>query len=139
MRNFIWSFVFIFYSVWADESCLCIFACNTNQKTSPNYYDTLNEYLQKHESEIKSIDMSSSQEDLRKAYLNLSRKLHPDRNQTPGATEQFQDLSTIYETLKDEKSRRVYNASLQPTLLKRMLSCFFCHVSLFTSCESKFD
>jgi DnaJ family protein C protein 9 len=48
--------------------------------------------------------------ELRKAYYRLALKLHPDRN--PGdeqATQKFQQLSLIYETLSDAHKRQVYD------------------------------
>ncbi|MEX0848876.1 MAG: J domain-containing protein [Candidatus Dependentiae bacterium] len=140
MRNFTWVCIFVFYSVLPEEDYWPIFLCTTGSTSDISYYDILNTHLEEHALDDKiKIDMSSSQRDLRKVYLNLSHKLHPDKNSHSDATKQFQDLNAIYETLRDEESRRVYDASLQPTLLKRVLSCFLCNVSLFTTCESKFD
>nr|GEX24372.1 chaperone protein DnaJ 49-like [Tanacetum cinerariifolium] len=48
-------------------------------------------------------------EDIRKAYLKLSLKVHPDKNKAPGSEEAFKKLSKAYECLSDAESRKKYN------------------------------
>eukprot|EP01135_Chromosphaera_perkinsii_P008692 Nk52_evm25s1444 gene=Nk52_evmTU25s1444 len=47
---------------------------------------------------------------LRRQYIKLSRKIHPDKlPNNPRATEAFQKLSNAYETLKEPSSRSKYD------------------------------
>ena len=50
-------------------------------------------------------------EDIRRAYLRLSLRFHPDKNKDPGARETFQQVAEAYETLHDISKRRAYDAA----------------------------
>lgn len=69
---------------------------------APTYYQVL------------GIARNASQEEIRKAYFNAARKLHPDRNELPGDTEIFISAKEAYEVLADVKKRAVYDAGLFP-------------------------
>ena len=60
-----------------------------------NYYDVL------------GVDRNSSQEDIKKAYRNLSKKYHPDKN--GGDDSKFKEINEAYDTLGDETKRRQYD------------------------------
>ncbi|ORX86263.1 heat shock protein DnaJ family protein [Anaeromyces robustus] len=65
---------------------------------SKDYYDIL------------GVDRSASKKQIRKAYKNLSKKYHPDKN--PGdkkAEEKFIELAKAYEVLSDDEKRRIYD------------------------------
>ncbi len=47
--------------------------------------------------------------EIQKAYHQAARKLHPDVNTTPGATEFFLDIQEAYEILSDPERRRAYD------------------------------
>ena len=60
-----------------------------------NYYDVL------------GVDRNASQEDIKKAYRNLSKKYHPDK--TGGDDSKFKEINEAYDTLGDESKRREYD------------------------------
>eukprot|EP00934_Nitzschia_sp_Nitz4_P006373 Nitzschia sp. Nitz4//scaffold74_size92883//30143//30979//NITZ4_004819-RA/size92883-processed-gene-0.62-mRNA-1//1//CDS//3329557583//6363//frame0 len=70
---------------------------------SQTYYDVL------------GVSKDASAAEIRKAYLKLSLKHHPDKN--PGNVEEakakFVEIGQAYETLSDETSRRDYDQSLR--------------------------
>ncbi|MBN2499564.1 MAG: DnaJ domain-containing protein [Anaerolineales bacterium] len=50
--------------------------------------------------------------EIRKAYHQAARRLHPDTNQDAGATELFLQIQEAYEILSDEGKRATYDRSL---------------------------
>ncbi|KAI3470040.1 hypothetical protein Pfo_026703 [Paulownia fortunei] len=59
--------------------------------------------------EILGLEKSCSAEDVRKAYRKISLKVHPDKNQAPGAEEAFKMVSKAFQCLSDEESRKKYD------------------------------
>ncbi|KAJ3174677.1 DnaJ- protein scj1 [Irineochytrium annulatum] len=60
--------------------------------------------------ELLGIPRSAQKRDIKKAYKELSKKYHPDKN--PGnkeAEEKFIELAHAYEVLSDEEKRRIYD------------------------------
>lgn len=60
-----------------------------------NYYDVL------------GVDKNATQDDIKKAFRNLSKKYHPDKN--GGDDTKFKEINEAYSTLGDEKKRRQYD------------------------------
>lgn len=60
-----------------------------------NYYDVL------------GVDKNASQDDIKKAYRNLSKKYHPDRN--GGDDRKFKELNEAYDILGNEEKRKEYD------------------------------
>ena len=60
-----------------------------------NYYDIL------------GVNKNASQDDIKKAYRNLSKKYHPDRND--GDDSKFKEINEAYNTLGDETKRKQYD------------------------------
>lgn len=61
--------------------------------------------------EVLGIEETASQEDVRRAYRKLAKKLHPDLN--PGdkhAEEKFKAISSAFSILGDEEKRKKYDA-----------------------------
>lgn len=59
---------------------------------------------------ILNVDKSATQAQLKKAYRDLAKKYHPDKN--PGdksAEDKFKDLQEAYEVLKDPEKRKKYD------------------------------
>ena len=60
--------------------------------------------------DILGVSKSASQEEIKKSYRTLSMKFHPDRNNgSEESTEKFKKVSSAYEALSDESSRRNYD------------------------------
>ncbi|MBK8520146.1 MAG: J domain-containing protein [Chitinophagaceae bacterium] len=59
---------------------------------------------------ILGIDKSASEEDIKKAYRKLARKLHPDLNPNDKAAHQkFQQINEANEVLSDPEKRKKYD------------------------------
>ncbi len=59
---------------------------------------------------ILGLPRSADAGTIRRAYLDLVRRLHPDRV-GPGGTAHFQEITGAYETLSDPAKRRLYDRS----------------------------
>lgn len=59
---------------------------------------------------ILGVPKNASVKEIKKAYRELSRKYHPDKNPGDKAAEQkFVDIATAYDVLTDEEKRRIYD------------------------------
>jgi Ca-activated chloride channel family protein len=63
---------------------------------------------------LLGIPRNASAEDIRQAYFDSARRLHPDKNIAPGETELFIDVQEAYEVLSNPKKRASYDTSLPP-------------------------
>ncbi|KAJ8768047.1 hypothetical protein K2173_020987 [Erythroxylum novogranatense] len=59
--------------------------------------------------EILGLEKTCSVDDVRKAYRKLSLKVHPDKNNAPGAEEAFKAVSKAFQCLSNEESRKKYD------------------------------
>lgn len=59
---------------------------------------------------ILGVDKDASAEDIRKAFQQKARKLHPDVNKAPDAEEKFKEVSEAYAVLSDPEKRSRYDA-----------------------------
>lgn len=60
---------------------------------------------------ILGVRRNASEKEINKAYKKLVKKYHPDRNKEREnwAKKKFIDVTDAYETLKDEKKRKLYD------------------------------
>lgn len=66
--------------------------------------------------DILGISREAKQEEIRRAYRKLARKLHPDVNKSKEGEEKFKEINEVHEVLKDlEKKSRydLYGSSWQ--------------------------
>ena len=59
---------------------------------------------------ILGVDSSATTDEIRKAFQQKARKLHPDVNKEPDAEERFKEVSEAYAVLSDDDKRRRYDA-----------------------------
>mmetsp|Transcript_24245 Transcript_24245/g.67222 ORF Transcript_24245/g.67222 Transcript_24245/m.67222 type:complete len:360 (-) Transcript_24245:1926-3005(-) len=67
------------------------------QQRGPNYYEML------------GVTRSSSPLEIKRAYKKLSLQLHPDKNPSPDASDQFDAVKQAHDALMDLEFREVYN------------------------------
>ena len=67
------------------------------QQRGPNHYQLL------------GVTRESSPLDIKRAYKKLSLQLHPDKNPSPDASDQFDKVKQAYDVLMDMEFREVYN------------------------------
>ena len=76
---------------------------------NPDYYSLL------------GLRRNASPEEIRQAYFEAARHLHPDKNIAPGETELFLGVQEAYEVLSNPKKRAKYDASLPPEQTPKVL------------------
>lgn len=59
--------------------------------------------------EVLGVSKSASQEEIKRAYRELSKKYHPDRNADADAEEKFKEVQQAYDVLKDPEKRQRYD------------------------------
>ena len=59
--------------------------------------------------EILGVSSDASSEEIRKRYIELSRKYHPDVCKDQNATKKMTKINVAYETLSNQKTRRKYD------------------------------
>jgi molecular chaperone DnaJ/curved DNA-binding protein len=61
--------------------------------------------------DVLGVDDDASKKEIKKAYRELARKHHPDRNpDDPNAEEKFKEIQKAYSILSDEEKRQQYDA-----------------------------
>jgi DnaJ-class molecular chaperone len=61
---------------------------------------------------ILGVDRKASEEDIRKAYRDLAKQYHPDRNpENKQAEERFKEINEAYQVLSDPRSALIMTGS----------------------------
>lgn len=66
---------------------------------------------------LLGIPRDATMDDIREAYFNAAKRLHPDKNIAPGETELFFEAQEAYEVLSNPTKRASYDATLPPEIL----------------------
>src|SRR3954471_5822434 len=59
--------------------------------------------------ELLGVSRDASENDIKKAFRRLARKLHPDVSEEPDAEERFREVSEAYEVLSNSETRQLYD------------------------------
>lgn len=59
--------------------------------------------------ELLELPRNATEADVKKAFRQLARKVHPDVSDEPDAEERFKELVEAYEVLSDSEKRQVYD------------------------------
>jgi curved DNA-binding protein CbpA len=62
------------------------------------------------------VTEKATQTEIKQAYRRASMHLHPDRNPSPNAQQEFEDLTKAYKVLSDPTSRKKYDAGGEEAL-----------------------
>lgn len=62
---------------------------------------------------ILRVSQSATRAEIRRAFRERAKELHPDTNKSQSATEEFQDVNEAHRVLSDEKSRSEYDQSCE--------------------------
>lgn len=90
--------------------------------------DYLN-FREKNYYEVLGVAQNAESSEIKKRYLELAKKYHPDRYSIYNLTkdllqkikENFQIIQTAYEVLSDKEKRESYDATIQSPILKEMM------------------
>ncbi|ELT95676.1 hypothetical protein CAPTEDRAFT_222675 [Capitella teleta] len=79
-------------------SCTLYYAIVEAEKESADFY------------KILQVKPTASEAEIKRAFRNLARKYHPDKNRDdPDAEEKFRDIAEAYEVLSDSDKRKKYD------------------------------
>lgn len=68
---------------------------------------------------ILGVSKSANTNQIKKAYRNQAKQLHPDHNKDdPDANQKFSDLGSAYEVLSDKDKRELYDRCGEECLKK---------------------
>ncbi|KAE8620545.1 hypothetical protein XENTR_v10010319 [Xenopus tropicalis] len=70
---------------------------NSRKEEEDDYYSLL------------GVSKDANEETVRKAYLKLALRYHPDKNSSPGATETFKAIGKAFSVLSDPAQRKSYD------------------------------
>jgi DnaJ-class molecular chaperone len=79
---------------------------------------------------VLDIPSSTSQEEIRQAYLRLARRYHPDVSEDPSARERFEEVHQAYVILSNYEARKQFNLYRQGGIEKAAQDGFLNEVPL---------
>jgi molecular chaperone DnaJ len=59
--------------------------------------------------ELLGVGRDASEDEIKKAFRRLARRLHPDVSEEPDADERFREISEAYEVLSNRETRELYD------------------------------
>ena len=62
---------------------------------------------------VLGVNRLASEDDIKKAYRNLAKQYHPDKNKAKDAEEKFKEIGAAYEVLKDKDKKKLYDMQLE--------------------------
>jgi len=62
--------------------------------------------------QVLGVKKDATKHEIHRAFRQLAKKYHPDKNKEKGASEEFMKIFKAYETLSDEKKRKEYDDQL---------------------------
>nr|XP_039256052.1 chaperone protein dnaJ A6, chloroplastic-like [Styela clava] len=92
-------------------SRICLKMCGCNYVTNSLAELSINIHARRMKSyyDLLGIKIGASQEEIKAAFYEKSKKLHPDTSFSTGSDKDFMEIKDAYETLKNTDSRQRYN------------------------------
>src|SRR4051794_11124260 len=59
--------------------------------------------------ELLGVSRDADEQEIKKAFRRLARRLHPDVSDAPDAEAQFREISEAYEVLSNAETRQLYD------------------------------
>lgn len=94
ISNLVFAFLAIFIVQFVPDTQAISRGSGGQYSHKPSYYDTL------------GVSRTADQKEIKKAYRKLALRMHPDKG---GDEEKFKELSKAYDTLSDDKKRKLYD------------------------------
>lgn len=91
------------------SKCIATKLLNLRQGTHFTYLIHTSNFVRKDYYKTLKIEADASPNEVKEAYLKLTKEYHPDVNQSKDAKQVFQEITEAYEVLGSEKGRHEYD------------------------------